>query len=350
MPAEHFRHMVVALTDLRAWLHPARRAPTWSSCRCTSRWAMASAVSGDVPDVPRAEAGDRHTRNLAALEMLVPAWLAACRAHPWRAWLGPQRPGGLQPEVPAGPPALFLVSRYVALSRKIESHLHDKVGIGAGRVRRICNGVDARDFPRDGRGAAARLAVQRSVAACVRRRRASPGRQGPRRPDPRLCSLVRATPRPRAGPPGDRRRRPAAWPSSPPLIREGASTARSGWPASAADIPEVMRSFDVFVQPSIAEGISNTLLEAMASGLPVIATDVGATPSWSRPGAPACWCARRHRRAAAAMGQLFHASDRRSPWGARGARARPGRVQPRRHGRAYLALYQELVCGVSRAA
>ncbi len=41
------------------------------------------------------------------------------------------------------------------------------------------------------------------------------------------------------------------------------------------DIPELMRSLDLFVLPSEAEGISNTILEAMSSGLPIIATDVG---------------------------------------------------------------------------
>jgi glycosyltransferase involved in cell wall biosynthesis len=46
-------------------------------------------------------------------------------------------------------------------------------------------------------------------------------------------------------------------------------------PGLQNDIPEVLQRFDVFVLPSIAEGTSNTILEAMASELPVIATSVG---------------------------------------------------------------------------
>jgi sugar transferase (PEP-CTERM/EpsH1 system associated) len=41
------------------------------------------------------------------------------------------------------------------------------------------------------------------------------------------------------------------------------------------DIPELLQSMDIFLLPSLGEGLSNTVLEAMASGLPVIATNVG---------------------------------------------------------------------------
>ena len=43
-------------------------------------------------------------------------------------------------------------------------------------------------------------------------------------------------------------------------------------------VPELLNAMDVFVLPSLGEGMSNTLLEAMASGLPVLATNVGGNP------------------------------------------------------------------------
>lgn len=44
------------------------------------------------------------------------------------------------------------------------------------------------------------------------------------------------------------------------------------------DIPEMLSAMDVFALPSISEGISNTLLEAMASYLPILATSAGGNP------------------------------------------------------------------------
>ena len=55
-----------------------------------------------------------------------------------------------------------------------------------------------------------------------------------------------------------------------------AGCAALAWlPGERSDVPDLMQRMHCFVLPSRAEGISNTILEAMACGLPVVATAVG---------------------------------------------------------------------------
>jgi glycosyltransferase involved in cell wall biosynthesis len=44
------------------------------------------------------------------------------------------------------------------------------------------------------------------------------------------------------------------------------------------DVPAVLAESDIFVMPSYSEGLSNAVMEAMASGCAIIATAVGGTP------------------------------------------------------------------------
>jgi len=59
------------------------------------------------------------------------------------------------------------------------------------------------------------------------------------------------------------------------LLATWSGAAHVRFDGEIADVKAFLRELDVFVLPSRSEGMSNTLLEAMASGLPIVATDVG---------------------------------------------------------------------------
>ncbi|MEI6333984.1 MAG: TIGR03088 family PEP-CTERM/XrtA system glycosyltransferase [Methylococcaceae bacterium] len=62
------------------------------------------------------------------------------------------------------------------------------------------------------------------------------------------------------------------------LVREADINELVWFAGERNDVAELMQTLDLFVLPSINEGISNTILEAMATALPVIATHVGGNP------------------------------------------------------------------------
>lgn len=353
MPVEHFRHMVVALTTCApGFTQRVKRADV----EFVSLHKPAGHGFKLYPVLFRMFRELRpaivHTRNIAALEMLVPAWLAGVpvRIHGEHGWDHNDREGSNKKYRLVRQLYSVFVSRYVALSRKIESYLHDKVRIGAGRVRRICNGVDARRFsPGTGRaplagspfndpslivfGAIGRLQAVKGHADLIRAFAALVRRDADAARDARLAIVGGG----------------GLLADLTALVCEEGLDGKVWLAGERADIPEAMRSFDVFVQPSIAEGISNTLLEAMASGLPVIAADVGGNPELVEAGHTGLLVSPGDTDGlAAAMGQLFHASDLSAAMGRAGRERVLAEFSLDAMVGAYLFLYQELVCGVSR--
>lgn len=70
-----------------------------------------------------------------------------------------------------------------------------------------------------------------------------------------------------------------------PLLRERLADApRVHFLGRRSDVPAVMRSLDLLVLPSYVEGAPNVVLEAMAAGIPAVATAVSGTPELVRDG------------------------------------------------------------------
>ena len=220
-----------------------------------------------------------HSRNLAALE-----------CQPAAAWAGvPVRIHGEHGRDADDPQGLSrkhqwirrfyapFVHHHVALSRDLADYLTERVGLSPARITQIYNGVDVDRFQpaAAGRAAIAGSPFDESVCFVV----GTVGRMLTVKAQPLLArAFVRALdlapalrPRLRLVMVGDGPLRAEAL-----AVLQQAGVADLAWlPGERSDVPDVMRGLDCFVLPSLAEGISNTILEAMASGLPVVATTVG---------------------------------------------------------------------------
>lgn len=220
-----------------------------------------------------------HTRNLPTIDMALPAALAGvrCRVH------GEHGRDVLEIDGQNVKYNLLrravspLINRYITVSRDIEGWLTSRVGVPAGKVSQIYNGVDNERFhpPESGRsplpgpgfappgtiviGTVGRMETVKDQLTLTRAFIDLVTRRSEDHDKLRLALI------------GDGSLLPQA-----KQLLEQAGIGHLAWlPGSQDDIPQLMRGLDIFVLPSINEGISNTILEAMASGLPVIATRVG---------------------------------------------------------------------------
>lgn len=278
LPETSWRHAVVALTDVS--LAFAQRVQ-----RRDVRYLSLRKAPGHLwPLYPRLLRMFRelrpavvHTRNLAALEAVVPAWTGGIgvRIH------GEHGRDAIDPDglrrryqwVRRG--YRPFVSRYVAVSKDLQHYLHHKVGIATARVTQIYNGVDSERFYPAGSepgaidgcpfhdawlvGTVGRLDHVKDQTALVRAFVVAVQASSAARQRMRLVIVGQGALR-----------------AECERVLDESGLRELAWFAGARDdIAQIMRGLDCFVLPSLGEGISNTILEAMASALPVIATRVG---------------------------------------------------------------------------
>lgn len=280
MPADAYRHTVVALTEIAPAFSQRvqrddvgfvslRKPPGQGFWQYPRLWRLFRELKPALV----------HTRNIAALECQVPAFVAGvpARVHSEHGRelleIGTKRSryGMLR--------RLYrpLVHHQVALSRDLADYLGNECGVGSDRLSQIYNGVDTQQFrpaeagrvpipgcpfmdPRQWLigtvGRMQSIKAQTDLAHAFIRMLAR---------QPALASHARLVMI------GDGPLRAA----SRTLLDE-AGVGHLAWlPGERDDVSNIMRGLNCFALPSLSEGISNTILEAMASGLPVVATDVG---------------------------------------------------------------------------
>jgi sugar transferase (PEP-CTERM/EpsH1 system associated) len=281
LPAERWQHAIICIseaTDFRARIrrpdveiYELHKRPGKDVAAYQRMWRVLRRLKPQIV----------HTRNLPALDMIVPAYVAGVPRfiHSEHGFTMMELDGKNQKYNRLRRASRLAVDRYVALSRDLHDWLRHEIHVPEARLTTIYNGVDTTRFSPEN---ADRTMLPPSF---VQPGTIVLGTLGRLEPVKNQLALVRAFARVLEHRPqlrgtlrlaivgnGEQRGQVDAAVAS-------ANIADLVWlPGFRDDTAALYRALDVFVLPSLREGISNTLLEAMASGRPVIATRVGGNP------------------------------------------------------------------------
>ncbi|MFN3884532.1 MAG: TIGR03088 family PEP-CTERM/XrtA system glycosyltransferase [Rhodocyclaceae bacterium] len=284
LPEQAYRHAILALTEVTDFKRRIRRDDVQYISLNKPAGHLFKLYPRLVRLMRELKPAIVHSRNLAALEVTVPAWLAGVpvRIHGEHGYDVHDLDGGKAVYRWVRRAYSPFVSHWIALSRDLASYLTERVGIPAREVTQIYNGVDTERF-RPGESAVSPT----PIIGCPfdRTEHWLIGTVGRMQTVKNQTLLASAFIRALELAPELRQRLRLVMIGDGPLrakaqaMLDMAGASRLVWlPGERSDVPEILRGLDCFVLPSLAEGISNTILEAMASGLPVIATAVGGNP------------------------------------------------------------------------
>jgi sugar transferase (PEP-CTERM/EpsH1 system associated) len=282
MPPDRYRHVIVCLTRSTAFKTRINR-------QCVLIVELNKAAGQDLrvhqrfwrvlrrlrPDIV-------HTRNLATLEFQLTSALARVpgRVHGEHGRDIYDLDGtNIKYNILRKAVRPF-VRQYTAVSTDLRQWLIDTVGVCSGRVTQIYNGVDLVKF--SPRKSTSERAFPKGFAPSDAFIVGTVGRMEPVK-DP--ITLIQAFLRLVQSSQTARLRMRLIVVGDGSLYRHANELLRNShaenlvWlPGEREDVPELMRAMDLFVLPSLREGISNTILEAMATGLPVVAAHTGGNP------------------------------------------------------------------------
>lgn len=280
LPSDRFKHTVVSLTDADPrFAERIQRA----GVRVIEMRKPPGQPFGFYPAMFRVFRELRpdvlHTCNLAAMEFAPVAALAGVplRVHAEHGW---------DVADPDGSNRIYrlyrriyrpFIHRFVTVSAQLRDYFRDVVGVPADRLHLIQNGVDTELFrpvqPDDPlpHGYPFRRGEHWVVGTI--------GRLAAIKNQPLLArAFVRLV---ESNPPQAEKLRLAIIgegelaESLGQCLRQAGLLDRLWLPGNRADIPTILRALDCFVLPSLAEGTSCSLQEAMATALPIVVTDVG---------------------------------------------------------------------------